>query len=141
MTIEIAVENMNPAIDFLELDISFDLAELSFVEDSWFDSDALFDFGAFGDAFLGLSDDNLIVQASFLDGIVDFIGSSFALVTVEFEAQSDIDNPTVVIDTIFAQNFDFMVIDEDDLQAQVSTPATALFILVGVVLMTRRRLM
>lgn len=136
--VELGVQNMNPAIDFLELDFSFDLAELEFVAFSWFDSAVLFDFGAFGDAFLDFfSDDMVIVQASFLDGIVDVATSTFALGQLEFVAQSDLTSVNLSLDSIFAQDFDFNEIAEADLQ--VSAPALGLLVLTGFALLLTRR--
>jgi len=137
--VEIGVENMNPSIDFIELDVNFDLAELAFENDSWFDSNTVLDFGAFGDAFLGLTDDNLIVQVSFLDGIVDFAGNTFALGELAFTAQSDINNVNLGFGDVFAQDFEFNPIDADDLQVQVPSPATAAFLLSGFALMMLKR--
>ena len=139
VTVELSVENINSAVDFLELDLSFDLVELAFVEDSWFDSDALLDYGAFGDAFLGLFDDKLIVQASFLDGIVDVASSSFVLGQFEFLAQEDIDNVNLSLDSIFATDANFIEIAQEELQVSVPAPNLGLLLLFGFILLAFKR--
>ena len=89
VTIDVNINDINPMIDFVELDIGFDPLALEFVEDSWLDTSDVFDFGAFGDAFL-FTNDTLILQASFLDSITDVLGTSFKLGELQVSALTDL---------------------------------------------------
>jgi hypothetical protein len=128
VTVDIFVNNLNPALDFLELDFGFDDSLLSFVENSWFDSNGVFDFGAFGDAFAGFSADTLVIQANFLNGITDVLGTSFKLGELQFTALGDVNMLMFSSSIVTAQDVNFNDVEP---QATVSAPAGLLLCLVS----------
>lgn len=135
VTVDVFVNDLNPTVDYLELDFSFDNLLLAFIDDSWFDSDAVFDFGAQGYAYSYLPD-TLIIQSLFLDGITNVVGTSFKLGELQFTALSDITTPLFSSTVVVAQDIDF----NDVAPQAVPEPSTlALFSLMGGLLLMRRK--
>ncbi|MFA3791995.1 PEP-CTERM sorting domain-containing protein [Aliiglaciecola sp. SL4] len=136
VTVDIFVNELNPNLDFLELDFVFDDSQLAFVDNSWLDSDEIVNFGAFGDAFTYLSN-TLIMQASFLYGITDIVGTSFQLGELQFTALTNINTPLFSSLIVTAQDVNF-----NDIEAQVAVPepsGIALLSIAAVLLLIRRR--
>ncbi|GAC02964.1 hypothetical protein Q4602_21130 [Paraglaciecola chathamensis] len=134
VTIDVNINDINPMIDFVELDIGFDPLALEFVEDSWLDTSDVFDFGAFGDAFL-FTNDTLILQASFLDGITDVLGTSFKLGELQFTALTDLATTSFSSKLVTAIDVNFNNVDP---QVKVSEPAgTAVVALLGALFLMR----
>lgn len=117
VVVDVFVNDLNPALDFLELDFSFDDSVLSFIDNSWFDSAEVFSYGAFGDAF-SLSPNTLILQANFLNGITDIVGTTFKLGELQFLALNSVNTPLFSSTIITAQDINFNNID-----AQRAVPA------------------
>jgi len=133
--VDVFVNHINPSLDFLELDFSFNDSQLAFVENSWLDSADIFNFGAFADAFTFLPD-TLIIQASFLNGITDVVGTSFQLGELQFTALTNIDTPLFSTAIVTAQDVNF-----NDVEAQIEVPepaGIALFSIAALLLIRRR---
>lgn len=139
--VDFYVNNLNEEVNDLQVEFNFDDALFEFVDFSWIDSDAVWDFFAFGGAFL-YDIDLLNVYVFGLDGpldsdsITDVVGSSFKLGSVEFTALSDSASPNLTVANTVAQDYYF-----NDVAAQaVPEPSTtALFALVAGLMFMRNR--
>ncbi|MDO6693302.1 hypothetical protein Q4574_08400 [Aliiglaciecola sp. 3_MG-2023] len=136
ITVDILVNDINPAIDFLAFDFGYDDSLIEFVDNSWFDSDDVFNFGAFGDAFTFVPN-TVIVQAFFLDGITDIVGTSFKLGELQFTALTNTNTPLFSSTIVDAIDVNFNDIEP---QITVSEPAgIALFSIAAGIFLIRRR--
>ncbi len=135
VTFDVWVNALNPDLDNLFFDLSFDDTQLSFIDNSWFDSDEVFDFFAFGDAFL-LAPTTVAVETFFLNGITDVVGTSFKLGELQFTALGNLTNPRLD----FALLVDAQNIYGETIEPQVlPEPSTlALFSLMSLLFFTRR---
>ena len=136
VTVDIFINDLNPTLDYLELDFSFDDSLLSFIDYSWYSSDEVFYFGALVDAYDSFLSDTLIVQALFLDGITDTLGTSFKLGELQFTALSDITTPLFSSTVVTAEDIDFNPINP---QAVPEPSTLGLFSCIAGLMLMRRK--
>ena len=134
---DIYINNINPELDFLQVDYSFDNTKFFFDEFSWIETFDVFNLGGLSYA-AEYAPGTIGIDVQFLSGVTPVLGTSFLLANAEFEALTDVSAPVLSMPTIltsvdFGGNSVSAVTD-------VPEPATlALFPLLAGLMFIRKR--
>jgi hypothetical protein len=140
VTVEVFVNDINPAIEFLDAEYTFNDAELEYNLGSFLVTDDVFD-----NSFFDLDDligNSVFLTVEFAPDYTDFLGTSFKLGEITFNALADSVSAGLELASVLAEDGFGDIIEGSDLQVSVSVPAPAtlaLFPLVAALMFMRRR--